>query len=157
MQVVGFACQGNSNRAAYAVAQFRVHRRERDNRSATGESDNDNWRRIRQAEVMLRLRVQVLQFLRSARSTDALTGACNFPQSLGRAVAHHRVARIGKVAEYRVTRPEPAVVAGGEHDEVAGMPVVHRANVDGVDLTAERVDGLHGDCEHAWLGGQTRT
>ena len=146
MQVVGFACQRDGNRAAETIAQFRMHCRECDNGSTARESDDDDRRRIRQTEMLLCLRVQVFQFLRSARGADALAGACDLPQRLGRAVAHHRVASLGKVSEYRVTRAKPAVIACGKHDEVAGMPVVHGTNVDRVDLATERVDRLHGDC-----------
>ena len=103
------------------------------------------------------LRVQVFQLLRSSRRADALSGACDLLQRLGRAEPHHHVARFGKVFEYSVTRAEPAVIARGKHHEVAGMPVLHRANVDGVNLATERMDRLHGDFIHARLRRQPGT
>src|SRR4029453_17538836 len=61
------------------------------------------------------------------------------------------------MSEYRVTRAKPAVVAGGKHDEIAGMPVMHQANADRVDLATERMDGLDGHVIRARLGRQTWT
>lgn len=106
---------------------------------------------------MLRPRVEIFQFLRRARGADALSGARDLLQSLGRAETCHRVARFGEMLENSVTRAEPAVVARGKDDEVAGMPVMHRANVGGVNLWTQRMNRCLGHRVHARLRGETGT